>query len=225
MSFYECLKALPEGSDSPSRLALAARHLGYRGIIVCNSDPEKVFLLDAASRIRGIEVALGADVLASSPRALRSRVLSLRSRCPLISVRGISEEMVRAACEDPNVDVLMHAQDGKPLLGIASARAAKLNKVAIGFDLSPMIRLRGSPRSRWLDVMRRTIELARKFNLSMVITTSARSHLDLRSPRDLLALAEVVGFETSEAKEAMMLPGKLLELNRRSWAGPGVELL
>lgn len=225
MSFYECLKALPEGSDSLSRLALAAKRLGYHGIIVCNAYPEKVLLLAAAPRIGGIEVALGADVLASSPRALRSRVLYLRSRCSLISVRGVSEEMVRAACEDPNVDVLMHAQDGKPLLGIASARAAKLNKVAIGFDLSPMIRLRGSPRSRWLDVMRRTIELSRKFDLSMVITTNARSRLDLRSPRDLLALAEVVGFETSEAEEAMRFPGKLLELNRRNWAGPGVEIL
>jgi hypothetical protein len=56
MSFYECLKALPEGSDSSSRLALAAKRLGYQGLIVCNAEPE-IYLPDAASG-QGIEVTL-----------------------------------------------------------------------------------------------------------------------------------------------------------------------
>jgi ribonuclease P/MRP protein subunit RPP1 len=129
-------------------------------------------------------------------------------------VHGRSDETIRAACEDPNVDMLMHLDEGRRPLGIAAARAAEQNQVAIGFDLSPLIRFRGSYRSRWLDVQRRSIELARKFD-----------HLDLRTPRDLMALAEVMGLEHSEAEEAMNLPGKLLDLNLRSWQGPGVELL
>ncbi len=36
MSFYECLQAFPEGSDSASRLALTAKRFGYKGIIICN---------------------------------------------------------------------------------------------------------------------------------------------------------------------------------------------
>ncbi|MDM7913454.1 MAG: hypothetical protein QUS09_10185, partial [Methanotrichaceae archaeon] len=67
MSYYECLKALPEGSDSASRLALAAKRLGYQGIIVCNVEPEKLFRPDAASNIRGIDVAFGAEVMAANP--------------------------------------------------------------------------------------------------------------------------------------------------------------
>ena len=65
----------------------------------------------------------------------------------------------------------------------------------------------------------------RKFHLRPVITAGAASHLDLRSPRELMALAGVAGFEPDEAKEALRLPGRLLELNRRRWAGPGVEVL
>ncbi|MDM7912054.1 MAG: RNase P subunit p30 family protein, partial [Methanotrichaceae archaeon] len=118
-----------------------------------------------------------------------------------------------------------HMEEGRRPLGIAAARAAEQNQVAIGFDLSPLIRLRGSYRTRWLDIQRRNIELVRKFDLSMIITANARSHLDLRSPRDLMALAEVTGFEPSEARDALKLPGKLLALNKRSWLGPGVELL
>ena len=59
----------------------------------------------------------------------------------------------------------------------------------------------------------------------MAITMSAKSHLDLRSPRDLAALAEVAGFDPDEADAALELPGKLVKLNERNWLGPGVELL
>jgi RNase P/RNase MRP subunit p30 len=110
-------------------------------------------------------------------------------------------------------------------LGIATARAARLNQISIGFDLSPLVRLRGNPRARWLEAVRRNLLLVRKFELHPVITASANSHLDLHSPRDLVAMAEVAGFEQDEAKEALRRPGILLALNRRKWVAPGVELL
>ncbi|MDD1736190.1 MAG: ribonuclease P protein component 3, partial [Methanothrix sp.] len=104
-------------------------------------------------------------------------------------------------------------------------KVAKQNQVAIGFDISPLVRWRGSARSRWLETVSRSLELTRKFDLKMAITIGARSHLDLRSPRDLAALAEVAGFEPNEADAALELPGKLAKLNERNWLGPGVELL
>jgi ribonuclease P/MRP protein subunit RPP1 len=88
-----------------------------------------------------------------------------------------------------------------------------------------MIRLRGTARSRWLDALRRNMDLIRKFDLGIMITAGIRSHIDLRTPRDLMALAEIAGFDVSEAKEALNLPGRILELNRRNWANSGVELL
>jgi ribonuclease P/MRP protein subunit RPP1 len=224
MSVYECLKAFPEGSDSPSRLALTAKRLGWQGIIICNEDPRKIFQNKVAEKVKAIAVAVGAEVTAQNARALHSRISALRAKYPFIAVRGETEELIRAACEDANVDLLWLGQAWRPL-GIAQARAAEQNQIAIGFDLSPMIRLRGSSRSRWMEVAKRNIELARKFDLARAITAGARSHLDMRSPRDLVSLAEVVGFEPMEAEEALKLPARLLELNKRNWIGPGVELL
>lgn len=225
MSLYEWgIKALPEGSDSPSRLGLAAKRLGYDGIIICNSEPRNVFRPDAAGMVKGIEVSFGAAVSADNPKVLRSRVAALRLQYNFIAVQGGSDEINRAACEDPNVDVLLHPGE-KYVLEIAAARAAKLNQVAMGIDLHPLIRLRGGSRSKWMEILRRNLKLIRKFDLDIMITAGARSHLDLRSPRDLLALAEIAGFGTSEAKAALHLPGQILELNRRNWAGPGVEIL
>jgi ribonuclease P/MRP protein subunit RPP1 len=225
MSFFEILKAFPEGSDSASRLALAAKRLGYHGIMICNEAPDRLFRPDAAQQIKGVDVILGAEVFASNPRALRSRISSLRSRYPLLVFSGYSEDMARAACEDPNLDLLILRPELRRPLGIVSAKSAGQNQVAIGFDMSPLVQWRGSARSRWIENVRRSLELSRKFDLKMAITMCARSHLDLRSPRDLAALAEVAGFESYETKEALKLPRVLFGRNNRKWLSPGVELL
>ena len=225
MSFFECLNAFPEGAASASRMALTAKGLGYQGIIICNQEPNKIFMPHAIEMIKGIEVAIGVEVTASGSKALKSRISALRARYPFLVVRAGTEETIRVASEDPNVDLLMHPCDVRRSLAISTARAARLNQICIGFDLSPLVILRGSSRSRWLEAVRRNLQLVRKFELHPVITASAKSHLDLHSPRDLVAMAQVAGFEPDEAKEALRRPGILLSLNRRKWMGPGVELL
>jgi ribonuclease P/MRP protein subunit RPP1 len=87
MSYYEsCIHALPEGSDSPSRLALVARRLGYAGIVICNHTGfEKVFRPDAAREVLGIKVVFGVEVVASNPRSLHSRVAFARNRSLFVS--------------------------------------------------------------------------------------------------------------------------------------------
>lgn len=225
MNFYECLSVFPEGASSASRMALTARGLGYQGIIICNQDPSRIFMPQAAEKIRGIEVATGVEVTASGSRALKSRISALRSRYPFIIVRAASEEMVKVASEDPNVDLLIHPCDFKRPLTIATARAAKSNQICIGFDLGGLVRLRGSSRSRWMAALKSNLQIVRKFELHPIITMSATSHFDLRSPRDLIALAEIAGFEADEAKEALRRPGMLLKLNSRKWVAAGVEIL
>ena len=225
MSFFELLRCYPEGSSSASRMAYTARQLGWGGIIILSRDTEGIFMPEAAQKVRGIEIAIGAEAQAAGSRALKSRIGSLYSRYPFVAVLGSSEEIIRMASEDPHVDLLFHPCDVRHPLGIATARAAAQNQVAIGFDLGPMIHLRGHHRARWMEALRHNLELVRKFHLRPAITSGALSHLDLRSPKELMALAQVAGFEPDEAREALHLPGRLLEKNSRNWAGPGVEVL
>ena len=225
MSFFELARCYPEGSSSASRMAYTARQLGWGGIIFLSRDPDGIFMPEAAQRVKGIELAIGAEAQAPGSRALKSRIGSLYSRYPFVAVLGSSEEMVRMASEDPHVDLLFHPCDVRHPLGIATARAAAQNQVAIGFDLSPLIHLRGHNRARWMQALRHNLVLVRKFHIRPAITAGAASHLDLRSPRELMALAGVAGFEADEAREALCWPGRVLEKNRRNWAGPGVEIL
>lgn len=216
-------KAFPEGSDSASRLALSARDLGYKGIIICNSEPSRIFRAHAPQQIKGIEVEYGAEVDVANSRALHNRLSAWRAASPFLLVEPSSEEIINAACESPNVDTLLLSADRR--LSIAAARAAQQSQVAIGFDLSPFFRLRGGPRARWLEAVGRNLGLARKFDLSMILACMARSRLDLRGPREILAMAEVAGFEPAEAEEAMLLPERILKENKRRWLAPGVVLL
>jgi ribonuclease P/MRP protein subunit RPP1 len=227
MNFYECnLHALPDGSDSASRLALAAKRLGYSGIIITNHmTTGRPFGFDAARRVGGIEVVVGSEIVAKNPRTLHAKAASLRDGSDFLAVHGGDEKINRAACEDPNVDLLAHPHDGRSGIGVAAAKAARDNQVAIGLDLGPMIRLRGAARVRWMEVVRRDLDLIGKFDLNLMISTGARSHLDLRSPRDLVALAGLLGLERRRAVEALALPKSILDLNRRDWASVGVELV
>ncbi|MHC1631432.1 MAG: RNase P subunit p30 family protein [Methanotrichaceae archaeon] len=227
MNYYECnLHAFPDGSDSASRLALASRRLGYSGIIICNhTNSGKIFGVDAAEAMNGIEVAWGMELVAKNPRDLHIRVNSLRRQIDFLAVHGGQEKINRSACENAEVDLLVHPQAKGTKLGVAAAKAAKDNQVAIGLDLSPMMRFRGGSRIKWMETVRRDLVLIRKFDLGLMITTSALSHLDLRAPRDLMALSRLLGLEKYEAEKALLFPKTILELNRKRWISPGVELL
>ncbi|MGC9515265.1 RNase P subunit p30 family protein [Methanocrinis sp.] len=227
MNYYECnLHALPDGSDSPSRMALAAKRLGYSGIVITNHTAAgRPFGFDAAKLVRGIEVVMGSEIVATSQRALHARAASLREGSDFIAVHGGDEKINRAACEDPNVDLLAHPHQGRAGIGVAAAKAARDNQVAICLALSPMIRLRGTSRIRWMEAVKRDLDLVRKFDLNLMISTGARSHLDLRSPRDLVALTALLGLERERTVEALALPGSIIDLNRRRWASVGVEVL
>jgi len=226
MNFYECnLHTLPDGSDSPSRMALAAKKLGYSGIVITNhTTTGRAFGIDAARLVGGIEVVIGFEIVATDQRSLHAKAASLRDRSDFLAVHGGDEKINRAACEDSNVDLLAHAHEGRSGIGVAAAKAARDNQVAIGLDLGPIIRLRGSSRVRWMEAVRRDLDLIRKFDLNLMISTGAKSHLDLRSPRDLVALASLFGLERERAVEALTLPKSIIDLNRRRWVSVGVEL-
>lgn len=225
MSYYEFgVHPIPVGSDSASRVALAAKRMGFNGIIVsARENPDHIFRFDAASNIKGIDIVKGAEIWAKNGKALKGLIASLRMKVPFLMVLGGPDSINRVACEDPKTDVLMAPKDSR--LSIAAARAARTNQVAIGFDLSPLIRTRGASRARWIENFKSNLTLSRKFDLKMVITLSPKSHLDFRGPREMMALAMQIGMRQDEVKDALSFPGELVRLNTKDWVGPGVELL
>jgi ribonuclease P/MRP protein subunit RPP1 len=58
-------------------------------------------------------------------------------------------------------------------------------------------------RSRLLAFQRRNVSLCKKFAVQLIITSDAYSHLDLRAPRQLKALAGLLLLDDSEADIAL----------------------
>lgn len=212
-NFYD-LNIHPSDS-STIELAFEAKRLGYSGIAVTSSTiPEKEALPPNFSIYRCIE-------LSCKPSRLREEIKKHKGSDILIAIGG-DESLNRAAVETEGLDILMQPSQFNNVL----AKAASDNSIAIGFALGAIIHLRGDARVRELSIMRTNLKHARKYKLSTVLTSSARSLYDLRAPREMAALAGIFGMTSKEAVEAMSAaPLELLRRKSPEYIQEGVEIL
>jgi len=91
-------------------------------------------------------------------------------------------------------------------------RYAAENGVAIDFNLNAIIQSKRSDRARILWKMRENLKLVRKYKALMLLTSNARSVYDLRAPREMIALASLIGMGKEEAVHALSdIPTGILE--------------
>jgi ribonuclease P/MRP protein subunit RPP1 len=186
----------PEGSSSPSRMALAARRLGYAGVCArWHQDyyPGQAKLPEGVLR--------GVEIVAANANELRRGIDRYRGRADVLAVHGGDEAINRAACEDGRVDVLAHPHEGGKASGINHivARLAADRGVAVEFSLFPLIHHRGGSRVRALSSYRTNFALVRKYDVPYIITSGAMSHYDLRDVRSAIALCRLFGMGEKDA--------------------------
>ena len=219
--FYDfCVHAIPDGENTVEELAALARHFGYRGIALANHSDKLPQSKSVLSSTDGFEIYRGIELVEENPSKLQGLIGKFRQSVDVLIVHGGSETVNRAALENPRVDILNHpAFDRSSGLNQVLAKAAAENGVAIGLTLRPIVHSRGSRRTRLLSDLRANLDLARKYDVSLVLSSDAMSCFDLRSPMETLALAEICGLEEDEALEAMStIPEIILAKNR---PGPG----
>ncbi len=237
--FYDfCVHTTPDGENTVSEMASLARYFGYSGIVIANHTDKfsqaKPGALEWStspaassagsgkeSKIKeGFEIFKGIELAEENPSKLQSLIGKFRKTVDVLIVHGGSEKTNRAAVENPRVDILNHpAFEKSNGLNQVLAKTASENNVAIGLNLRPILHLRGSRRIHLLSDLRANLELARKYEVSLILLSDAMSCFDLRAPMEVLALAELCGLEENEAIEALsIIPEKILSRNR---PGPG----
>jgi ribonuclease P/MRP protein subunit RPP1 len=189
--------AFPEGADTPKRLNLTAYRLGFSQVIVSAHSPYWAQFPDYS-------LPLGVEIVAATVRDLRKKIAYFRDISAVISVHGGDERINRAACKDDRVDVLMHPERGKHSgINQVTAKLAEKNEVALGFSLDYFWKTEELERSRLLAFQRRNVSLCQKFGVQVIVTSGAYSHLDLRAPRQLKALARLLLLTDGEADIAL----------------------
>ena len=225
---YEAVRAWPDGESTVSRFADTAGRYGYDGVVVrSRSDARPDYDADAVSEDAGIDVVDGIEIAADDPSRASGHVGNFRPKCTLLLVRGGSPTLNRFAVEEERVDVLARPMADRGDFNHVLARAAVEHGVRVEFDLSRVLRADGGPRVQALSDLRKLREIVDYYDAPYVVSADPGSHLQLRAPRELLAVGEVIGFDRGAIERGLAEWGRLAERNRErrsdAFIGPGVK--
>jgi len=225
---YEAVHAYPDGEATAARHAREAARLGYAGVVVRNhGDTPAEFDARRIADEFGVDVVEGIEVRTDDRSQAAGLVKRFREETTLVCVHGGSPAINRYAVEDSRVDVLTHPMCGDGDVNHVLARAAAENGVRLEFSLADVLRADGGPRVRAIAGLRKLRELVEAYGAPFVVSADPGSHLDWRSPRDLVAVAELIGFEGETVLDGLREWGRLAARNREraseSFIEPGVR--
>jgi len=225
---YEAVHARPDGASTAARLALTASEFGFDGVVIRNhGDSPASYDPAAIQEAYGIDVVSAVEIRAEDPWRASGYVGSHREDNPLVVVHGGDPAINRFAVEQPAVDVLAHPMAGDGDFNHVLAQEAKRNGVRIELSLRRVLRSSGGRRVQALGDLRKLREILAEYEAPFVVSADARSHLQLRAPRELRALGEVIGLDGDAVEDGLAEWGRLADRNRErlsaSFIEPGVR--
>jgi ribonuclease P/MRP protein subunit RPP1 len=215
---------LSSGSAGIEELAKFAEELGFSAIVVCDvwQGAEKFAAVKeavvSARKNVGIEILQGVKVVARNPNELRHAVDAVREKTVFVAVAGGDYQMNRAACENPKVDMLCHPSLGRTDNGLDEVclNAARENKVAIELNFREVLNSYRRQRSIILSNMATNVRLCESLRVPVIVASGAQTVEELRDPRELISLANVLGLDLSRSFAAVSdIPFGIVELNKR----------
>jgi ribonuclease P/MRP protein subunit RPP1 len=215
--FYDFNVHLAQDSqDSLAMFTSEAKRYGYSGIAILNSKTGKPGNIPENFSIHSaVEVSC-------KPSKLKDEIKKFRESKEILIARGGDEEFNRTAVETAGLDILLQPAKFNHVL----AKAAYDNSVAIGFNAGSIIRLRGEARIRELRTMKTNLKYTRKYGLAMLLTGTPSSQYDIRSPREMAALASLFGMTEEEAVRAMSTaPLDILRRKSPDYIQEGIEII
>jgi ribonuclease P/MRP protein subunit RPP1 len=217
---------LSVGENSIEQIIDFAKKLGYSGIAICDNyqSLEKLNeLKEAITKVQtDIEIYSGVNIQAKDVNELKDLISKTREKIDIIIVSGGDYSINRAACEDSRVDVLTHPELGRPDSGLDEPclKAATSNNVAIGINFREILLSFRKPRSYILNHIAKNNSLCNHFRTPVVICSGAQNIWDMRGPRELIALANVLGLELGKAFSAVTsVPQQMIEENKKTLEG------
>ena len=228
MSFYEGVHAHPDGDSTVARMAATASEYEFDGVVVRNhSDATADYDSEEIGETYDVDVVEAIEVRADDPQEASGHVGNYRPKHTVLALHGGTNELNRFAVESDRVDVLAHPMAGKGDFNHVLAKAAVEHGVRVEFDFSTVLRADGGPRVQALGDLRKLREIVEQYDVPYVVSANPESHLQLRAPRELVAVGQAVGFEADQIREGLREWGRLAERNRErlsdEFIAPGVK--
>ncbi|WP_158056229.1 RNase P subunit p30 family protein [Halorussus halophilus] len=228
MSFYEGVHAHPDGDSTVARMATTASEYDFSGIVVRNHsdatadyDPAEIFAEYDTDVVDAIEVR------ADNPQEASGHVGNYRPKYTVLAIHGGTKKLNRFAVESDHVDVLAHPMADRGDFNHVLAKAAVEHDVRVEFNFSKVLRADGGPRVQALSDLRKLREIVEHYDVPYVVSADPESHLQLRAPRELIAVGETIGFDADQIREGLTEWGRIAERNRErlsdEFIAPGVK--
>jgi ribonuclease P/MRP protein subunit RPP1 len=223
---YEGVHAHPDGQATVARLAKTAAEYGYDGVVVRNhGDAQTDYDAETIGAAYGIDVVSGIEIRTDDAGQASGLIGNYRSKRDVVCVHGGS--LNRFAVEQRKVDVLAHPMREGDVNHVL-AKAAAENGVHMEFNFGRVFRTDGGPRVQAIQGLRKLRELVEQYDVPYVVTADPYSHLQLRGPRELLAVGETVGFDREAIETGLAAWSGIVEENRErqseTFIEPGVRI-
>ena len=224
---YEAAHAHPDGESTVARLAATAADYGFEGLVVRNHGDARADF--DAGRIReayDLDVVRGVEIRADGPSQASGYLGAHREDATVLLLHGGSTALNEFAVRQERVDVLAHPmRDGD--LNHVLVKAAKEYGVRLEVDLAAVLRASGGRRVRAVSGLRKLRELIEAFDAPYVVSADPASHLELRAPRELVAVGEAIGFDRGAIEAGLAEWGRIAAANRErtseAFVEPGVR--
>ncbi len=213
---FEFVHAAPETRTTPARMAHTAERAGYDALVLRNhTDADEYPSFDVPDD-PAIPIHEGVEVRAEGVEELHERVRRAETDAAVVVAHG-GDEVINRAAIDAGVDLLAHPNGERgygrerPFDHVLAREAAE-NGVAVELSLASVLRASGGERVEAIRGIHETLNFVRKYDTSFVVSADPYTHLQLRAPRELRALAHLVGIEDEEFERCTNeTPERLLE--------------
>ena len=221
---YEAVHAAPDGESTVARMALTAADSGFDGVIVRNHVDARTEYDTAEIRdAYGVDVVEGIEIRAEGPEQASGYLGAHRENHVVLAVHGGTEALNRFAVTQDRVDVLAHPTRDGGTVDQGMVREAATHGVRLEFDLSPVLRSDGGTRVRALRRLRTMYDLVDHHDAPYVVTADPETHLQMRAPRELAALGDVIGPGSEFVREGLAEWGRLAARNRERRSDEFIE--
>lgn len=248
MKFYD-FHLHGKSQKADQKLIKEARRLGYAGTSIFYFENDYESAVNYLDKIRAdltgnkkyINQSLpsksddfliipGLKIQSSNTHDLQKKITRLRNKTNVLMVQGGNLKINRSSCENIKVDILSrpYYQRRDPGINHVLSKEAFKNNVTIEICLNDLLRSRHSLRSKLIAHFRDIINLKRKFNFPLLITSGADSFYDLRNPRDIIALFKCLDMSEEEILTAIShQPQSILKYNldRKNTVVDGVKVI
>jgi len=150
----------------------------------------------------------------NNPQLIHKTVQRFYRKVDLIMANGGDTKINRSICEMPQIDIINHPYNNKRNSGINHILAKMLvkNNITVNINLSDILHNHGYYKSRILNQINQLLLLQRKYNFRVILSSGSRSFYDVRSPKAMLILSQLMDMDTDYSiKTISDNPMKIIE--------------